>query len=259
MFIFVKKNTVLLFFIFIMLHGIAYAQIAGMDEFMSKKIEFYSQASNEEAVKAVTKELELLEKNKAKYSEELFLTLENNLLLEKINFLESSAGKKKESYLMLNNQALKNNLFMEGKSQKRLSADYMTSAADIMSRMLPFLPPAQMYTKSMDAKNLYTAAIKKDKKSVPALLGLAMWLYFAPPVAGGGYTESYKKFLEAEKYADTNEKRYMVWVLKSQILFAMNKKAGAAEHLQKAHALFPQEQFTKTIGEDNEKGKPFFN
>jgi hypothetical protein len=51
-----------------------------------------------------------------------------------------------------------------------------------------------MIQESMKAKQLYTKALKIDKKSAYTLTSYALWQYFAPPISGGGYNAALGTF-----------------------------------------------------------------
>lgn len=230
-----------------------------LNNFKKDKISFYSNDDILEVQKIIQDKLDSLELNKDNLSEELYLTLENNLTIEKINFMSKDENAPKEAYLLINNQALKNELFMNDKKMKKLSSDYLVSVADLKTRLLNFLTTAKMYSESMIIKDLYLTAIKNNKKSSSAYLGYGIWLYFAPPIVGGGHQESYKKIIEAEKNAVCAEDLYFVLLYKSQLLFVMSRKEEYAQTLTKARSLFPNEVFTKKIEAVNEQGSVFFD
>jgi hypothetical protein len=96
----------------------------------------------------------------------------------------------------------------------------------------------------MAARELYRAAIRKEKRSSYALLNYALWLYFAPPIAGGGHNAALKTMSQALQYAVTIEDKYFVLVYRSQIFLAMNRRDESLKDLNDAHALIPGEQFT---------------
>lgn len=230
-----------------------------MNSFKKRRVSYYCNQDINNVQKLIQQDLESILEYKEDYDEELYLTLENNLLIEKINFMPTNENTKKEIYLFLNNQILKNELFISNKNLKKLSCDYLVSVADLKTRQLDYLSAAKMYAESMQIKDLYLMAIKNDKKSPTAMMGYALWLYFAPPIVGGGYKESYKKFQEAEKKAILKEDLYFVLIYKSQLLLKMNHIEEARNCLKKANSLFVNETFTESIEEMNEKGILFFD
>lgn len=223
------------------------------------RISFYCNNNKNEVQEKIQENLNELLIQKENISEELYLTLENNLIIEKINFTLETETSKKEIYLLVNNQSVKNDLFLKDKIIKQLSNDYLVSIADLKTRMLNFLTPSKMYSESMAIKDLYLTALKKNKKSSNALLGYGLWLYFAPPIVGGGHQESLKKIIEAEKNALYSEDLYFILLYKSQLLFVMNRMDDYVKTLENAHNLIPSEVFIKDIEEINEKGSVFFD
>ena len=239
------KNRILIL-ILLNLLTFSYAnESIDMQSFRKCKISFYCNDNITEVQKNIQENLNFLSSQKENLSEELYLTLENNLVIEKINFTPETDESKKEIYLL--------------KNIKKLSNEYLVSIADLKTRMLSFLTSTKMYSESMAIKDLYLTAIKNNKKFSNALLGYGLWLYFAPPIVGGGHQESLKKIIEAEKNAVFDEDLYFVLLYKSQLLFVMNRMDEYKKTLEKAHNLIPSEVFIKDIEEINEKGTVFFD
>lgn len=253
-----KKKLLIL--ILVNLHLLVFANHSiDMDSFKKNKIQFYCNNNILDVQNRIQEELNYLSDNKESISEEFFLTIENNLIIEKINFLPEDEDSKKEIYLIVNTQVVKNDLYLKDKKIKKCSSEYLVSVADLKTRLLNYLTSSKMYSESMAIKDLYLTAIKNNKKLPDAYLGYGLWLYFAPPIVGGGFQESYKKILEAEKNSKQNEDLYFVLLYKSQLLFVMNRMDEYKKTIKKAHSLFPDEVFTKEIGDINEKGSVFFN
>lgn len=253
-----KKNYCLWCVIFLSINLYS-VEIKSLADFSKRKIEYYCEENIELVQQNIDKDLKDLSLNKNKFKYELFLTLENNLVIEKINFMPQENDVKKEIYLIVNNQILKNELYLENKKLKELSSDYIVSVADLNTRALTFLTNSKKYSQAMLIKDYYTQAIKNNNKNSNAYLGYGLWLYFAPPIVGGGYKEAYKKILLAEKNAKNDEELYFILIYKSQILFALNQKEDAKKILKQAHSLFKKETFTKMVEGVNEKGKIFFD
>lgn len=253
------KNRILIL-ILLNLLTFSYAnECIDMQSFRKCKISFYCNDNITEVQKNIQENLNFLSSQKENLSEELYLTLENNLIIEKINFTPETNESKKEIYLLINNQSVKNDLFIKDKNIKKLSNEYLVSIADLKTRMLNFLTSTKMYSESMAIKDLYLTALKNNKKFSNALLGYGLWLYFAPPIVGGGHQESLKKIIEAEKNAVFDEDLYFILLYKSQLLFVMNRMDEYKKTLEKAHNLIPSEVFIKDIEEINEKGTVFFD
>ena len=248
-----------LVFLILTINFLAFAQIQDMAEFKSKKLEFYSQSNTDTIIEEITKEIRLLNQYKTSYSEELFLTLENNLISEKVNFSLSDKNLKEEIYTLLTNQNIKNIQFIGEKKYKEFFSDYLVSLGDIKAKLLGFLSNSQMISESMTVKELYLTALKKNNESSSASLSYAMWLYFAPVIAGGGNRAAYKKIIEAEENAQNDSDLFFALIYKSQILFALKRFDESQISLQQAHQLVPKEQFTRIIGSLNAQGRIFFD
>ena len=241
------KNRILIL-ILLNLLTFSYAnECIDMQSFRKCKISFYCNDNITEVQKNIQENLNFLSSQKENLSEELYLTLENNLVLEKINFTPET------------DESVKNDLFIKDKNIKKLSNEYLVSIADLKTRMLNFLTSTKMYSESMAIKDLYLTALKNNKKFSNALLGYGLWLYFAPPIVGGGHQESLKKIIEAEKNAVFDEDLYFILLYKSQLLFVMNRMDEYKKTLEKAHNLIPSEVFIKDIKEINEKDTVFFD
>lgn len=253
------KNKIICLILLNLLASTYSNECIDMMGFKKCKISFYCNNNITEVQKSIQDNLNSLSSQKDKISEELYLTLENNLVIEKINFTPDNNTSKKEIYLLINNQSVKNELFLKDKNIKKLTSDYLVSIADLKTRTLSFLTSSKMYSESMTIKDLYLTALKNNKKSSNALLGYGIWLYFAPPIVGGGYQESLKKIIEAEKNSVYDEDLYFILIYKSQVLFVMKRKDEYVKTIEKAHNLIPSEVFTKDIEAINEKGSVFFD
>lgn len=253
------KNKIICLILLNLLASTYSNECIDMMGFKKCKISFYCNNNITEVQKSIQDNLNTLSSQKDKISEELYLTLENNLVIEKINFTPDNDTSKKEIYLLINNQSVKNELFLKDKNIKKLTSDYLVSIADLKTRTLSFLTSSKMYSESMTIKDLYLTALKNNKKSSNALLGYGIWLYFAPPIVGGGYQESLKKIIEAEKNSVYDEDLYFILIYKSQVLFVMKRKDEYVKTIEKVHNLIPSEVFTKDIEAINEKGSVFFD
>lgn len=252
-----KRLSLIVCFIYMAVYS--YGQISSINDFYKAKINFYSEENPSIVISEIEKIIEQNKHENFVKNNELALTIENLLLIEKINFQFDDTVNHEEIYLSLNTQNLKNELFIKDKKLTSFSTEYLTSFADLKTRLLSYLSQSEMYKESMFAKELYMKGLKKNKKSSIGLSSYALWLYFAPPVAGGGYAEALKNITLAEKYAINNEELFFALINKSQILYSMNRLTESKKALEKAHLLFEQEQFTKILGEKNEQGKTLFD
>jgi tetratricopeptide (TPR) repeat protein len=190
-------------------------------------------------------------------SEEDMLACENILLIEECNFSPSDSDVKKSLYLSLRAQNDKCGVYMN--DNKRNSVYFLTSFGDIKARLLAFLPSADMIRESMEAKRLYTEALRIDRRSAYALTSYALWQYFAPPISGGGYTAALGTFNKALKYSRTDGDTYFVYIYRSQLYLTMRRTNDSANDLEAAHRLISGEYFTALIREKNGNGKTIFD
>jgi tetratricopeptide (TPR) repeat protein len=196
-------------------------------------------------------------RGKAGISEEDMLACENILLVEECNFSPSGSDTKRSLYLSLRTQNDKCELYM--KEHKKNSVYFLTSFGDIKARLVEFLSSADTIKESMKAKDLYTKALKIDKKSAYALTSYALWQYFAPPISGGGYNAALGTFNKALNYAKTDRDKYFAYIYRSQLYVAMKRNSDSAKDLEAAHRLIPGEIFTAIVREENEKGNTIFD
>jgi hypothetical protein len=228
-----------------------------IEEILSKRYDFYILHTSQEALTRIHEYRNALEHTAI--GEEDKLSIENILLIEEMNFSGDDEETGKRLYLALHEQKLKNDLFTKDKRPANLSLVFLVSWANIRVRTLAYLPPGQMYRESMAAQELYLSAIRKNRRSPYALMNYAMWLYFAPPIAGGGYENALKTMSQALKYSRDDKEKYFILVYRSQIFFAMNRKNECLTDLNNAHVLFPHETFTAIVKERNEKNKALFD
>ena len=111
----------------------------------------------------------------------------------------------------------------------------------------------------MYAKKLYEAALHQDKNFSPAHSSYSLWLFFAPPIAGGGYKAAFKEATKGIESAQNNAELFFALLYRSQIFFAQKKEKECKTDLDKAHALFPYENLTPLVREVNQSGKNFLD
>lgn len=130
------------------------------DNFYKFKAELYNTPSEKTAA-AIDEYRNKIEK--MQISEEEKLTLQNFLVLEKINLLNRDKNNKKKIYLMLKKQNEESAAFMQGKKNSKADKWFLLSWADIKSRYIAFLSGQDIQKEANDTKMLYLAALKKDK------------------------------------------------------------------------------------------------
>lgn len=193
-------------------------------------------------------------------SEEEALALNTLFVLEQAVFEKDASGtqNKKELYVRYTKQNEQCKAFMEKNGTAPVSPFLLSGWADIKSRLTAFLSGQDMYTEANAARKLYLQALKNDKKFSQGYVSYGLWLYFAPPIAGGGAEAALKECTKAVSYARTPEEKYLALIYRSQIYIALEDEKKAAADLHAAAALIPNERFTRIIMEDNKHGKIFF-
>ena len=97
------KNKIIYLILLNLLASTYSNECIDMMGFKKCKISFYCNNNITEVQKSIQDNLNSLSSQKDKISEELYLTLENNLVIEKINFTPDNDTSKKEIYLLINN------------------------------------------------------------------------------------------------------------------------------------------------------------
>ncbi|EFW36774.1 tetratricopeptide repeat protein [Treponema phagedenis] len=187
-------------------------------------------------------------------SEEEKLTISNLLILELANITKAE----KERYLLFETQNKKNESYMEGKKLPALGKWFLVSTADVKSRRIAYLSGTVQINEAVGAKELYLQALKQDKKFSQGHLSYGLWLYFAPPIAGGGYDKALAEISKAVSYAKKEDEKFLALCFRSQVYFTLGQHEKTEADLQAAHAAFPSETFTELIREINKNGKVFF-
>ncbi|WP_024469943.1 hypothetical protein [Treponema pedis] len=228
------------------------------DDFFAFKIELYNQADAQGSKTFLEKYKTSIET--MTLTEEEKLTLVNLFILEEMNTLKDENGKpeSKKIYKLLTQQNTATEKFMQGKKKNAVTRWLLLSWADIKSRLTSFLSGQDMYKEAFASKELYEFVLKQNKKFSPAHISFGLWLFFAPPISGGGYDASLKEFSNAVSYAKNKNEKYYALCCRSQVYTALEQTKKAEEDLNEAHSLIQNENFTKIIIEMNNHDKLFF-
>lgn len=226
------------------------------DNFYKFKAELYNTAL-EKMEASIAEYREKTEK--MQISEEEKLTLENFLILEEVNILNRDNSNKKKIFSKLKAQNDKSAVFMQGKKNSQAGKWFLLSWGDIKSQYISFLAGQDMYKEAYDTKLLYLDALKQDKKFAPASISYGLWMFFAPPIAGGGYENSLKEFSKAVSNAKNNYEKYLALIFRSQVYFALENEASSKKDLKAAAGLIADENFSLVIEELNKNDQIFFS
>ncbi len=189
-------------------------------------------------------------------SEEEKFTIQAELSILKLNFVSDKRIQKETILDMLDYQKEMQLLIQ---NEKNLSLYFLTSYADMVSRIVGSVSGGDMYRLSMESKAVYQRVLRTNNKFAPAYSGYGNWLYFAPSVAGGGFNAALKQFNKAVKFALNDFDLYINYIYRSQVYFKLGNKKNCLIDLTKAHEIFPVEKLTEAIKEKNEKGNTFFD
>lgn len=249
------------FFLVLLIAGVylsalpAHAQSA-VDALNQLKTELHLQTLTQDPLSVIANFESKYEQNYNSWSDEDKLIFDNVLAIEKIIFLPEEEVK--QVYILLQGQNLACEEFFKDKKPRDVNKWFLTTWADIKPRLLPFLSGMDLLIQSAKAEKLYKEAIKKDKEFSPALRGYALWLFYAPPIAGGGHNKALKQMSLAVEYAQTDIELFLALCYRSQVLFAMGKEEESLDDLEKVHTLFPEEMLASMMREANENDKNFF-
>lgn len=231
---------------------------AVFDDFFEFKIKLYNQHDTAAIEKLITEYQASI--NKKSITEEQKLALTNLLILEKISTVKNDAENAgtKQVYKLLTAQNNATNNFMKNKKTADANVWLLLSWADIKSRLTAFLSGQDMYKEALAAKDLYQFILKKNKKFSAAHVSFGLWLYNAPPIAGGGYEASLKEFSNAVSSAKNVNEKYYALCCRSQAYFALGDTKKTDADLAEARTLIKDEAFTTVIIEANKNDKVFF-
>jgi len=248
--------------IFLLFAGVSlYAQSAAVSGALNFRLSLYGMAGNKimPAIdEYLEKHVESAPSNGQTLTEDDKLTITNILLPEKQNVTDSEDTEQQEkNFIEAKEELDKCKSFLEAKGAKKVSVYFLVSYADLEIRQLSFLPSTQQVSEAMYTKYLYEQAQKKDRNSSYALRSYGLWLYFAPPIAGGGYDAALKTLTQALKKSKTPEEKYFALLYRSQVYFALRDKNSDYADLDAAHEAYQDENFTEFVKKLNEENKSF--
>lgn len=181
------------------------------------------------------------------------LIVKNLLILDEIPFLYQK-NQAKKVYLAVTSQEKLCKSFIEKTPISKVDKWTYITCGDILSQGFAFAGGSPV-ERSKLIKSYYLTALKIDDKFSPAHISYGIWLYFAPAIAGGGLDASLKSFNKALQFATKDTEKYLAYIYRSQVYFAMNRNTEWDADLKSAHNIFPYESetFTKYVREKNSK------
>ena len=226
------------------------------DEFLALKVKLYNRKNIEEA-ELMFEEWDAAFKN-LKLNEEDIIAVQNLVTIERVNLMQK-AHQEKKIYKMLKERETVSLKYLESKKKANVGKWFLLSLGDLKNRLLPYTSWLQAYNESTEAKKCFSDAIKKDDKFSPAYISNALWLFFAPAIAGGSYESSLKSLNSAVSYAKSDNEKYLALVFRSQVHFKMKHTKAYDDDLKSASTYVQGETFTQYVQKLNaEKGKLFF-
>jgi len=246
-----KKSFLIVVFSF--LTSIIIASV--YDEFLALKVKLYNRKNIEEA-ELMFEEWDAAFKN-LKLNEEDIIAVQNLVTIERANLMQE-AHQEKKIYKMLKERETVSLKYLESKKKANVGKWFLLSIGDLKNRLLPYTSWLQAYNESTEAKKCFSDAIKQDDKFSPAYISNALWLFFAPAIAKGGYESSLKNLDYAVYYAKNDTEKYLALLFRSQLHFKMNHTKEYDDDLKVASVLVQDEIFTKYVKKLNEKMRKTF-
>lgn len=212
----------------------------------------------EDAVKVLNAELDSLAAEKAKYSEEFYLTVENILTWEKYNYLLEIEFKDPQLEPLITAQYKKIRAYINSHKNETFNPWFYETAADVLASSLQFLPLNKAMSEGLNVKKYYDSALEINPDFAYALMNVGQWCYYAPAISGGGKNKALKNMqLAVEKSKDNFDKFYNNAML-SQMYYDLGKKDEAQKCLEEADKIFPDSKYIKKLKIINEKGYSYF-
>ena len=230
----------------------AFGQIRNVAQFREKKIGFYCEKDFNRVVNNIEQELSFLEQHKSEYSQELYLTIKNSLLVDKLFFSleneELPKSKKTQFKKLFLDQEEVCDDFMGRKSYSEFSGDFLASLGDLKCQMPFVISIPAAIPKLTKSKDLYNNAVKNNP-SCANLISQALWYEYSPGISGGSHKKAYEIVQKAEAAADTKGDKYFALMFKGQILNSLKRYDESMAAFRTAHNMFPEETFTAYMSE----------
>lgn len=210
-----------------------------LDYIQNLRLELNTYHNNSESVARIEKELDDLTANKADYSEEFFLTIENILVWEKYNYLYEDDIKCPLLEPLITAQYKKIREYINAHKKEKFNKWFYETAADILAQSLQFLPMTKAMSEGLNVKKYYDEALLIDPDFTYSLMNIAQWFYYAPVVSGGGKGKAKDSLIKSVEKAKTLNDKFYSTAMLSQIYFDSGEKEKAKEYLDMAEKLFP--------------------
>ena len=226
------------------------------DDFLAFKVDLY----NRGYIEGIETMFEEWNANFAKMDlgEEDKLAVENLVTIERVNLMQDAKAEKK-IYKMLKARETISLKYIESKKRANVGKWFLLSLGDLKVCLLDYASWLNTYSEAIEAKKYISDALKKDDKFSSAYISQALWLFFAPAIAGGSYESALESFNSAVYYASSDMEKYLALIFCSQVHFKMKHTKEYIDDLKSATALVRGEMFTKYVQKLNtERGMVFF-
>ena len=228
-----------------------------IDEYMKLRMEITTCSTQQEALAKIEAFEKQFEGQKASFTQEEILIVENFLTLEKYNCYYKMNYP--EATLRNMMKARKETLEAYFKTNPKKSANkwLVCTYGDVISCYMAF-SVADILKYGLSVKDCYEIAIKNDPDFSYGLTNLAQWYFWAPGISGGSKKKAGQNFEKAVNTARNNEEKYFAEIFYSQFLLENKQKEQSAVHLENARALCPSSKQVQELKTLNAAGKSMF-
>lgn len=144
------------------------------------------------------------------------------------------AGSETETHNMLKETLAENDPLLSEKDP-----DYITSVADLMLALVDFSSFIEVMKLSANSSELYEKAIEIDPNHFSAFHGYGLGTVFRPPFVGGGAENAMPLFKQAEKNAQEEWEKYVIFAWLSQVYLEMGDTENHEKYKTLAEDMSP--------------------
>ncbi len=193
------------------------------------------------------------------FSPEILLSARNILAWEEYNYLYEKDIAHPALEPLIKAQYREVKKYFKAHKKEAHSKWLYTTAGDILSCCMQFLPIPTAMNEGLTIKRYYDCGVKADPDMVFCLINIAQWYFYAPVVNGGGKGKARRALEHAVDSARNDAELYYAKVLLSQVLFEEKKFERAAALLDEADSLLPNSRTVRNYRRINGIGHSYFD
>lgn len=191
-------------------------------------------------------------------SDEAKLIVDSMLVWEKYNYLYEKDIKHPALKGLITAQYEKVKLWLKTHKKEKQSKWLYTTAADILSCCMQFLPIPTAMSEGLNIKKYYDDALEIDGNMALCLINASQWYFYAPAISGGSKKKTLEMLQKAVKVSRTPAELYYSKALLSQMLFENGKKDESAKLLVEDALLLPGSRYIAHLQTINKAGYSYF-